>query len=668
MSESDWEDVSDSGNVSDWEDIGPEVQAMPAAAAVNAPTWGQAATFAGRSMAEGVGGMADTILSAMPGSPQFLPTRMLSDPKIPQNTVTDLMHQLFGRPEDSGVAPTAVARYGKAAIKSTVAPGGPIINALSGMAAQGAEEAFPDSAAAPFLASLATGGVANTVKGASKGLVSAGKSFERSSIGARVSDYIKSLRTKGKIEDDEVGDIGTRLSQAINEIGDTKGFGFLRDPQRLSQRNTEVLNELGPKIGSVVEAADKAGTAATSNLFDPKGAVQQLIGKSTAAKADIKEAFDEFLVKFTDPVDGWDNTIAGLNKWKTDVGDMAFSGSAKGTLPANVARKLLRAIRTDLSRGVEDSVERSGVIDPNDWKSLMRTYSNHKEIEPVLDASVTRGLSGTWDKAARTILRTSGGALTTPTLIGTALAAGAGGAPIGLAAGAILGAVGTPTGRGITGNVLKTLGRTGAKAAKGGNAAMIAPILTEPDRAERLMKGLFSPTAAAAMKKTSPIEGAFAMEKAPVVDVQQEEDSKEAAIKQIKADPYYDALAMTESSWNPKAKNPDSSAKGLFQFINSTAKSMGLDDPYDVPKSFAKVQELTDRNKSIFGDDPLLLYAGHYLGETVLRKYLNNKPLTATQQAQVDYFFGESPKSPANRFKRNYEASLAKKDPGVLKV
>lgn len=44
---------------------------------------------------------------------------------------------------------------------------------------------------------------------------------------------------------------------------------------------------------------------------------------------------------------------------------------------------------------------------------------------------------------------------------------------------------------------------------------------------------------------------------------------------------YLSRTAQIESSSNPRAKNPNSSAAGLFQFIDSTARQYGLTDPYD---------------------------------------------------------------------------------------
>lgn len=41
-------------------------------------------------------------------------------------------------------------------------------------------------------------------------------------------------------------------------------------------------------------------------------------------------------------------------------------------------------------------------------------------------------------------------------------------------------------------------------------------------------------------------------------------------------------LIQFESSWNPSAKNPYSSARGLIQFVNKTARGMGYRSSYDL--------------------------------------------------------------------------------------
>lgn len=104
---------------------------------------------------------------------------------------------------------------------------------------------------------------------------------------------------------------------------------------------------------------------------------------------------------------------------------------------------------------------------------------------------------------------------------------------------------------------------------------------------------------------------------------------------EIDKDPYYSALYEAESGRRPDAKNPNSSAKGGFQFVNATAKAIGLKDPMNLAESFDAVQRFTDAHANKFGRDPATLYAAHYLGETTLRKYLNGEQLTAKQRQHV---------------------------------
>ena len=50
-------------------------------------------------------------------------------------------------------------------------------------------------------------------------------------------------------------------------------------------------------------------------------------------------------------------------------------------------------------------------------------------------------------------------------------------------------------------------------------------------------------------------------------------------------------LIKFESGFNPKAANPNSSAKGLIQFTNSTAKSLGYKDSKDLIKKNPTIKD-----------------------------------------------------------------------------
>jgi len=53
---------------------------------------------------------------------------------------------------------------------------------------------------------------------------------------------------------------------------------------------------------------------------------------------------------------------------------------------------------------------------------------------------------------------------------------------------------------------------------------------------------------------------------------------------------YLHALINFESGWNPQAKNPTSSAKGLIQFMDSTARDMGFASSQDLINKYPTIE------------------------------------------------------------------------------
>lgn len=123
---------------------------------------------------------------------------------------------------------------------------------------------------------------------------------------------------------------------------------------------------------------------------------------------------------------------------------------------------------------------------------------------------------------------------------------------------------------------------------------------------------------------------------------------------QIDSDPFYSAVYEVESGRNPKAKNPESSASGAFQLIKSTAKALGVNDVFDIAQNFEGMKKLTEENKRIFGDNPELLYAAHYLGAPLLKKWLQDKPLNQTERQQVEFLNSKA----LPRFRRAYQVKI----------
>lgn len=130
-----------------------------------------------------------------------------------------------------------------------------------------------------------------------------------------------------------------------------------------------------------------------------------------------------------------------------------------------------------------------------------------------------------------------------------------------------------------------------------------------------------------------------------------------AATAEIKADPYLNALAMHESNWKPKSTNDKSTAKGLFQFIDDTARRVGLADPFSIPQSLKAIKILTDDHRKKFGNDPEMLYAAHYLGAGVLNKLLKNQPLDKEEREHATFLI----ETLLPRFRKTY-AEVNNKD------
>jgi len=89
-------------------------------------------------------------------------------------------------------------------------------------------------------------------------------------------------------------------------------------------------------------------------------------------------------------------------------------------------------------------------------------------------------------------------------------------------------------------------------------------------------------------------------------------------------------IAQIESGMNPRAQNPNSSAGGLFQFIDSTAKDYGLTDKMDAVQSAYAAARLAADNREYLrktlGRDPTAgeLYLAHQQGAGGAAKILQN--------------------------------------------
>lgn len=107
---------------------------------------------------------------------------------------------------------------------------------------------------------------------------------------------------------------------------------------------------------------------------------------------------------------------------------------------------------------------------------------------------------------------------------------------------------------------------------------------------------------------------------------------------------YYTRLAQLESSNNPYAKNPKSSAKGKYQFIDSTAKQYGITAPFGTPEYTQQEEEaikrFTSDNYNILkeklGREPSQgeLYLAHQQGANGAAKLIGSQSNAAQSVGQ----------------------------------
>lgn len=152
-------------------------------------------------------------------------------------------------------------------------------------------------------------------------------------------------------------------------------------------------------------------------------------------------------------------------------------------------------------------------------------------------------------------------------------------------------------------------------------------------------------------EKLRPVEEAYneiqqkkAIETPKILSAKRMKDLPDDVEKEIKSDKYLHAAALAESNMNPKAKNPNSTAEGLFQFIDKTARALGLKDKLDARESLIAMKKLTAENKAVVGNDPEWLYAAHVLGAPLAKKLKQGKlsGLDEKDRKLVRYFQTEA--------------------------
>lgn len=653
---SDWEDIAVGPPASsgDWEDVafGP--------AAEKPFSLSNEILSVGNRAVEGVGDLLDFADNLNPmaiGGPRLFglnPLRQNEPTASEQLKPLAESAQLYG-PEKADTSLGRVAERVAYFAPSAVVPGGSaaarIASAAGSGVASGITRQITDSPTADAIASL-FGGMAPSLVGSAAGAIAdkATKGADALELRAFGGTKAKVLRAINRMPDllDETGDFENPLGKAIGSFRDMgggsagmSGEALLRD---LEGQTAKVAGELSDEL-AVAQA--KQTDIIIPKFSKTKAYIDGLAGADKEAASKIAEK------AIKDTVDNTDGTLLSLQSEKVKLGQSIAESAWGEDVAGRLRNNVLKRVRADLRTTIENSYETLTGKSSDTIAKLNEKIGQRQGLYPLFKDILASDESRDILSSAIQSMRTSGGV----GVLAAGAAYGAGGPLAGAAtvAGNML--LQTPTGKKILADTVSNAVKAAKSVALPASGTLLRPLVplasesnTGPEERQVQPKATsegqntVDPTQAA-QTRSSPYS---LFNPASLTDSPAKEsairslfkrgnmDTKEA-LSRISADPYYAALAQAESNFNPKATNSESSAKGLFQLVNATAKSLGVRDPFDIGDSFEGVQKLTNDHIKRFGDDPATLYSAHYLGATLLKKVLAGADLTNKEQSQVDY-------------------------------
>lgn len=438
-------------------------------------------------------------------------------------------------------------------------------------------------------------------------------------LGVTKAQMLRSARQKA------MGEGGTfPLENAINGAMDRGLFdGGVGDVRNFPAKNEAMIAALGDQTTNALKAADAAQTN-IPDIFNAKAYPSALdyINKFPSQEAQLTQQLQENLNLVNTK---WDGTISGLNQLKTGIGRDAFGGALTRS------KGLDQAFYQDLKDHILAGAENHSTDLKNIVSNLFDQMSQHFTLQDPLESAAAN--------AAKQALNPSSNSMWNISPLQAAKKSDLAGSIFALLSGHPATAV---AGLGALGAVKALETDPGRRALSGalglgGNVASgLSDVLPQAPVGQDIIQSVMA-SGDSAPKGLSDLMASIFSGGSPVNDQNSTDQKTIDAWAKIKADPYLSTLAQFESSNNPQAHNPTSSAKGLFQFLNGTAKAVGLKDPFDVAQSYDAIQKLTAENKARFGTDPVDLYSAHYLGAPVYDKYLAGSALDDKEQSQVDY-------------------------------
>jgi len=569
-----------------------------------------------------------------------------------KDQLTGVFDFLAGPNSTTTGADTLEGRIGRFAPSAVISPGGVIAKTAQAVLPGSAGWAVKELGAGPTgqaAAEIAASFLPAGIQAASSKLISTGDNIIP--LSAQEQALADLNITRGQISKankyknigplDEPSLVQASKGASTRGVFDKLPTGEIATPEVMLARNEQALNELNLAANNVLDVAD----AALPGLANPPAfdAAKQFI-KSKGADDTLEAVFNKRMAYITKEYDG---SLASLNRAKQGLQGAGYTGA-----DTNNARTLDRIMSGELREAIETQANavKPGLGDA--IADLNAQQAEHITLKPVLEAAknkiVSEDLRGGPQAKWTDIFRPNNAAKAT--LLGkaglNALAGNIPGAVKDVAAYGVIKALETDPGRHVVGNVLKGAGKVAAPFGAGVSSS--APAIVEalqPKQPTYLAMG-DNPRSEARIEETKQRDAA----KIP----------ESVIIAEIESDPVDAAIFQVESSSGKNLRNPESTAKGAFQLIDSTAKSLGVNKVMDLAENFQGYKKLKADHIEKFGDDPDLIYAAHVLGATRLKRLQKNQ-LTDEDKPIVNKFI----KVELPRFQAALKAKLAKQAEGA---
>ncbi len=439
-------------------------------------------------------------------------------------------------------------------------------------------------------------GAGSLAKALAPQLTEAGKSLQRSAIGARASDFTKQARNQ--IIETIPGDFETQVKQSLDNVIEKKQLGSSADPSVLYSNLRQAKEATEDTIQNVLANVDATRTTGIIPRMD--NVLEWIKTKAPATDVDFyKNEVNNFLKSLKEQGQG---SLVYLNQQKKALAE-------KWKASPNADPTFWRLLYKDIKQTIEKQAP--------EVKDLNKAKQDLIVVEPILERGKRLAEQGATPKdLTRALLYTTGG-------LGVPAAYVMGGPVLGTALAGGLGLLGTRKGQQILGRTLEATGSalpTGISSMPNVASALSKLGTVQPQTAVNLNIETQPPLQTQADDVDAQIEALRKELETLRATPQESAEPTQVSALIEKQPPLIRAIIDVESKGKPAAKS-GKGATGLMQLLPSTAEALGV-DPKDPAQNIEGGTKYLAQMKEKFKNEKLALAAYNW-GPGNLQKAIN---------------------------------------------